>query len=60
MNRKMRAKVNNQAAKARKSREPCPKQDELTTDDVCSACGQDTIPVVALVISEEAEQRTLH
>jgi hypothetical protein len=62
MNRKMRAKANNAAARSKKERKPCPKANEIVPmgDGVCEGCGGELTPVVAIVITEGEESRTLH
>lgn len=66
MNRKMRAKINNKVAKAKKERRPCPLEDSLvfTNGDQpkCDTCGTDLIPValVALPLVDRPPDKELH
>jgi hypothetical protein len=54
VNRKMRAKANNQAARAKRERPPAPVR--------CEDCGGVREPVVALVVVDEIvpDKRSLH
>lgn len=56
MNRKMRAKLNNQQARARKERKPCPDVDKIfeTAQPTCDTCGEELreLKVLALVVEE--------
>jgi hypothetical protein len=62
MNRKMRAKLNNQQARARRDKRPCPKRDELVFEgDNCGTCGAELKPVALLVVEVPTPAReTLH
>lgn len=62
MNRKMRAKANNAAAKAKRDRKSCSKEDQLlpaTPQGTCDECGGELIPVY-VVTPEPDGPRTLH
>lgn len=56
MNRKMRAKLNNQRAKAAKERRPCPRRGEAipASEDQthCDTCGSELVPVVAITVEQ--------
>lgn len=65
MNRKMRAKLNNAAARIKKERRSCPKAGEvvdMTSDGNCEECGRELIPLsVALVAFDDlSDSRTLN
>lgn len=61
MNRKMRAKLNNKIAKARKERRPCPLADSFVVTSPeqmkCDTCGTDLVPVVAVALVEDVPDR---
>jgi hypothetical protein len=62
MNRKMRAKLNNATAKARKERKPCPLADKLidmSDQRTCDSCGSELVPVFVIPL-EDHEHGTLH
>lgn len=60
MNRKMRAKINNAAAKAKKERRPCPLADRLvfTGPDQrnCDKCGEELRPIAAVILVPAGEE----
>lgn len=61
MNRKMRAKLNNQQAKAERDRKPCPQRGVVFTDqDTCDTCGAELLPIAVLVAEKLAPKETLH
>ena len=57
MNRKMRAKLNNKIAKAKRERRPCPLADSVvfTGPDQhnCDKCGSELVPLAAVVLVPE-------
>lgn len=64
MNRKMRAKVNNATAKARKERKPCPNDDTLRQINPdqrhCDHCGEEYEKVLVVRLSPDNSKETLH
>jgi hypothetical protein len=62
MNRKMRAKVNNAAAKARKERKPCPNVDTIQPYNTgkCDTCGEELETVLVMRITPDTSNETLH
>lgn len=62
MNRKMRAKVNNAAAKASKERKPCPASGKpvLTSQKNCGSCGSELVPMIGVFVPLDSHKETLH
>ena len=65
MNRKMRAKANNQAARAKRARAPCPQDGKIveSASNLCDQCGDELVParLVAVVEVERVpDKRELH
>lgn len=65
MNRKMRAKVNNAAAKAKRERRPCSKEDQVFVGEThCDECGQELQdiqePVILVAVPVDRPKETLH
>jgi hypothetical protein len=65
MNRKMRAKANNAAAKAKRERRPCSKQEEVFFNEThCDECGQELQdlqePVILVAVPVDRPKETLH
>lgn len=62
MNRKMRAKLANKQAKAKKERKPCPDRGKLlpTTAEHCDRCGGELQPVVLLKIEPGVPKEKLN
>lgn len=64
MNRKMRAKLNNQRAKAAKERKPCPRRGEMimTHEDQthCDTCGDELVPVVAIAMEQRPPRERMN
>jgi len=61
MNRKGRAKLNNQLAREKRERKACPRENEVFTEPTCDTCGSDLVParVVGLIL-EAVEKEKLH
>lgn len=54
MNRKMRAKANNQAAREKRNRAPCPQAGKIieSASSVCDQCGDEMRPARRVAVSE--------
>lgn len=61
MNRKMRAKLNNKIAKAKKERRSCPNEGQLVVTNPeqtkCDNCGSELVPVIGVAIVDDVPDR---
>lgn len=62
MNRKMRAKLNNQTARKSKERKVCSKAGQVieSATEHCDECGEQLARVVALVVEKVPPKEKLH